>query len=286
MRLSFSKAETFLTCGRKYYYKYVKRIVPLVTGVALPFGRAIHSACTAYVASLSLGRSTDIVQDFLSAWQTETNGLSLEYPAHFDFDAMTEMGKTMSDRFPETWNKAGLVAVLDENGTPLVEQKCSIPLGDGEHELVFVIDILALHLNTAAYGVLDLKTAAQEHTEFFGENSNQLTIYQHGADSAYGKWLGADISNVGFMDCLKRKADTPSGTGPLVQPPRFYKRRSPEAVTEVLDQLNHVATQIQANRFFRPMNGSFNSPCNTCEFARLCIHNDTQGYATSQKEAA
>ena len=51
----------------------------------------------------------------------------------------------------------------------------------------------------------DDPTGAQEHTEHFGYNSNQLTIYQYGADKHYSGWLGQTVSNVGFMDLLKRK---------------------------------------------------------------------------------
>lgn len=285
MRLSFSKVQTYLTCGRKYYYQYVKGIRPTVTNVALPFGKAMHKACTDYIASLALGVSTNPVKDFIVSWQEETEALSLEYPTHWDYDSMTDAGRLMCERFPAAWDQTGLIAVLDENGVPLVEQKTVVPLPGGKHHLVFVMDVLTLHLLSGAYAPLDLKTASQDHSENFGINSAQLTIYQLGVDLTLSRWLGSAVSNVGFMDLLKRKASK-SGTGPLVQPPRFYPRRSREAVTEVIHQLNHVADQIEQKRFYRPMNSSFDSPCNHCEFARMCIHNDSQGYVTQQSEAA
>jgi hypothetical protein len=243
----------------------------------MPFGKAVHGPVTDYVIAHALSKPFDIMANFEEAWVKHTSDQQLKYPMNWDADSSYAAAKRLVELFPEAWEKAQLVAVLDQSGAPLVERWLVVP-GPPGVEIELRIDFLVMDLRSGAIGVLDAKTTSAEHCEAFGSNALQLTTYQYAVDHAFASCLGP-VANVGFMEFVKRKVPKGSkGQGPSIEPPTWYPRRSDEEVREMLTAYANAARDIRDQRFHRPFFASFNSPCNLCDYARLCVHGDQQGY--------
>lgn len=278
MRISCSKAQTIATCGRMYHYRYVKRYTTVVRSFALFFGSVVDKAVSAFVHHHALGEDFDIQRSFEENFDRELQQNQVQYPQHWDADVAREVGQTMCASFPEVWEKSNLVAVIDEQGIPIVQRRIIAPLPQN-HELEMIIDSLVMDTSSGETAVLDFKTTSSllSPESPFGYNSFQLTTYQYGVDHALGPYLGP-VTNVGFQEFVKRKPPkSAKGKGPTVEAPRFYPRRSDEQIKDMIDIYLWHARDIAEKRFNRPTNGAYNSPCEMCDFARLCVHNDSQG---------
>ena len=276
-RISYTRAQSIGTCGRAYRFRYIDRLEPVATSIAMPFGKAVHGPVTDYVIAHALSKPFDIMANFEEAWVKHTSDQQLKYPMNWDADSSYAAAKRLVELFPEAGEKAPLVAVLDQSGAPLVERWLVVP-GPPGVEIELRIDFLVMDLRSGAIGVLDAKTTSAEHCEAFGSNALQLTTYQYAVDHAFASCLGP-VANVGFMEFVKRKVPKGSkGQGPSIEPPTWYPRRSDEEVREMLTACANAARDIRDQRFHRPFFASFNSPCNLCDYARLCVHGDQQGY--------
>ena len=287
MRISCSKAQTISTCGRMYRYRYVDRLQSSFISLALVFGRAIDVACSGYVASHALGLPFDLKALFEQTLDEELSMHQVQYPANWDSQTALDVGRIMCDRFPDVWESANLVAAIGEDGAPIVQRRLIVPLPHG-HELETVIDLVVMDLHNGEYAVLDLKTTSQglSPESPFGYNAFQLTTYQYAADIAFGQLLGP-MSNIGFMEMIKRKPPkTKAAKGPTVEAPRFYPRRHPEQVDEMVQTFLAYVRDIEHRRFHRAINNAFNNPCDMCDFARLCVHNDRTGITQKLPRAA
>jgi len=277
VRISFSRAQTVETCGRMYKYSYIDRLMSVIRPFALAFGSAVDKAICGYVYNHALGRSFDAVSCFKEEWAKTVANSPIQYPQHWDAAIAEAVGIAMCERFPEVWERSNLVAALDRSGTPIVQRRILAPLPNN-HEIEMVLDVVAMSLDSAEIGVLDFKTASQVMSPEspFGQNSLQLTTYQHGTDYEFGDWLGP-VSNVGFMELIKRKPPKKAGMGPTVEDPRWFERRDDEKLCEMKEIYVSYANAITEGKFFRHAKGAFNSPCDMCDFARLCTRNDPQG---------
>jgi hypothetical protein len=250
---------------------------PITTSVAMPFGKAVHGPVTDYVIAHALSKPFDIVSNFEDSWVKHTSDQQLKFPTHWDADSSYAAAKRLVELFPEAWERSQLVAVLDQSSAPIVERWLVVP-GPPGVEIELRLDFLVMDLRSGAIGVLDAKTTSAEHCEAFGMNALQLTTYQYAVDHAFGSYLGP-VANVGFMEFVKRKVSANGrGQGPSIQPPTWYPRRSDADVHDMLTAYASAARDIRDERFHRPFFGSFNSPCNLCDYARLCVHGDPQGY--------
>jgi len=278
MRISCSKAQSISSCGRQYYYRYEERLASTTRPLALAFGSAVDKALSTYVSEHALGRSFDLVLAFNEAWQNELDRYQILYPQHWDADIAREVGNLMMGQFPDVWEKSNLVAVVDSSGVPIVQRRIFAPL-HRNHELELVLDALVMDLYSGNTGVLDFKTSAIAipPESAFGHNSFQLSTYQYGAEHEFGDFLGAPISNVGFMELIKRKPPQKSGKGPTVEMPVFFPRRDDGQIADMLSTYDACLSDMESMRFNRPVSAAYNSPCDMCDFARKCVHNDEQG---------
>lgn len=278
MRISCSRAQTISSCGRLYDYRYNKRLTTVTRSFALSFGSAMDKAVCGYVHHHALGEDFDIQKSFEESFEAELAENQIQYPQHWDATVARKAGQILCEQFPEVWEASNLVAVIDPQGIPIVQRRLIVPLPQN-HELEMWIDTVVMDTLSGDIAVLDFKTtsAPLSPESPFGYNAFQLTTYQHGVDQKLGSYFG-EVSNVGFLEMVKRKPPkSAKGRGPTVEAPRFYPRRTPEQVKDMLQTYVHKARDIAEGRFNRPVNGAFNSPCQMCDFARLCVHNDNAG---------
>ena len=277
MRISFSRAQTKEACGRQYKYRYVDRLTSVLRPFALAFGSAVDKAISGYVYRHALGQCFETVSCFEEAWAKEISENQVQYPQHWDAAVAREVGVTMCEKFPEVWDRSNLVAVVDSNGVPIVQRRIIAPLPKN-HEVEMILDVMVTSLDSGETAVLDFKTASQVMSPEspFGHNSLQLSTYQYGADYEFGDWTGP-VSNVGFMEFIKRKPPKKSGMGPTIEDPLMFPRRGPDSIREMQQIFVAHADSINKGEFFRHSKGAYNSPCDMCDFARLCTRNDRQG---------
>lgn len=278
MRISCSRAQAISECGIKYDYRYNQRLTTVTRSFALFFGSVMDHAISGYVYQHALGREFDLLTAFQERFDEELAKHQIQYPQHWDESVARDAGRILCERFPEVWEKANLIAVLDQQGTPIVQRRILAPLPQN-HELEMIIDFLLMDTISGDTAVTDLKTTSQllSPESPFGPNSFQLTTYQYGVDYEFGSWLGP-VNNVGFLELAKRKPPkTAKGKGPTVEMPKFYPRRTDQQIKEMKQTYLYKVQDILSKRFHRPVNGAFNSPCDLCDFARLCVHGDQQG---------
>lgn len=280
MRVSCSRIQTVDDCGIKYDLRYNQRLTSVARPFALFYGTVVDRAISAYVFNHALGQSFDVLARFEECFDEEIAKNQITYPQHWDADVAREAGRIHCDKFPDVWEKSNLVAVIDAQGVPVVQRRIIAPLPQN-HELEMILDFLVMDTDTGSIGPLDLKTTSAKlpPESPFGLNSFQLTTQQYGVDYEFGDYLGS-VSNVGFMELVKRKPPKSKGKGPTVEMPEFYPRRNEEQLNDMLRTYVWRANAIANKQFSRPTNGAFNSPCQSCEFARLCTQGDTQGIIT------
>lgn len=286
MRISCSKAQSISSCGRQYNYRYVQRLTTIFRAFALFFGSVVDHAVSGYVYNHALGKDFDILTAFEDKFDAELKLHEIQYPQHWDADVAREVGQLLCTSFPEEWEKTGLVAAIDQQGTPIVQRRIYAPLPQN-HELEMILDAIVMNTLSGDIGVLDFKTTSVLLSPEgpFGYNSFQLTTYQYGADYEFGQYLGP-IKNVGFMEFAKRKPPQKTGKGPTIEAPRFFPRRNKEQINDMVRTYLWKAQDILEKRFHRPVNNLFNSPCEMCDFARLCVNDDNQGIIVKKDRRA
>jgi hypothetical protein len=82
LRLSHSQRELYTLCGRKYYYRYIKKMRPRAKGSALFFGTAFDDATDKLFNGGTLQESCDA---FTEQWMRHEDNLNVKF-AKTDFD--------------------------------------------------------------------------------------------------------------------------------------------------------------------------------------------------------
>ena len=86
-RISYTRAQSIGTCGRAYRFRYIDRLEPVATSIAMPFGKAVHGPVTDYVIAHALSKPFDIMANFEEAWVKHTSDQQLKYPMNWDADS-------------------------------------------------------------------------------------------------------------------------------------------------------------------------------------------------------
>jgi hypothetical protein len=81
LRLSHSQRELYSLCGRKYYYRYIKKMRPKAKGSALPFGTAFDEATEVLFKGGTLAEAQDKFSDI---WMLTEDNLMVKF-AKTDF---------------------------------------------------------------------------------------------------------------------------------------------------------------------------------------------------------
>ena len=79
-RISYTRAQSIGTCGRAYRFRYIDRLEPVATSIAMPFGKAVHGPVTDYVIAHALSKPFDIMANFEAAWVKHTSDRHQAHP--------------------------------------------------------------------------------------------------------------------------------------------------------------------------------------------------------------
>lgn len=273
-----SQALSMDECGYACYLKYVLGVKQDVTPANLPFGTAVHEACTGYILAEATGASSyDPIKVFCDTWDKSVATEPMEFSSLWGPDDLRETGLRLVDLFPAAWKATGLAPLVDEHG-PVIERRFQVEIEPGL-VLSGQPDVVAMDEEGGVIP-LDLKTSAQAYGEEFLLASDQLTDYQLLVEGN-GDQLGLDeegVARVGFFEGIKRKVPkTNRGKGPEFLPPLIGPKRSPERLAERKQKLIWMAEDMRRGRFPKKPRMAYNSPCGLCEFANYCLKGDKSG---------
>lgn len=279
-----SHALCFDECPFAYYLKYVLGVKQDITPANLPFGTAVHEACTGFVMANAIGDSQFKPKDvFMAHWENSLKSTPMEFSSLWGKDDLTSTGLKLVDLFPLVWKKSGLAPLIDEQG-PVIERRFTVEIEPGLI-LSGQPDIVAMN-EFGGVMPLDIKTSAQPYGEEFLIASEQLTDYQILVEEN-GEQLGLGddvVENVAFLEGIKRKIpQTSKGQGPEFLEPLIGKRRSFEQVSERKQKLKWMAEDIRKGRFPKRPRMAYNTPCTVCDFSNYCLLGEKAGLVFPDK---
>lgn len=273
-----SHALSFDNCGYAYYLKYVLGVKQNVTSANLPFGTAIHEACTGFILAEATGASGyDPVQVFRDMWEKSLDTEAMEFSSLWGPDDLTQTGLKLVDLFPAAWKATGYAPLIDDQG-PVVERRLQAKISN-DIVLTGQPDVIAMD-DEGGVIPLDIKTSAMAYGEEFLLASEQLTDYQFLVEENGDQLgLGEDgVAHVGFFEGIKRKVSkTGRGKGPEFLSPLITSARSEERKAERRQKLIWIAEDIRRGRFPKRPRMAYNSPCSLCEFSDYCLSGNDSG---------
>lgn len=283
MQLRPSELLKYLDCPRSYKYQYVDRLEPLAQSANLSFGTAVHAGVTGYAEAIAKGNlSFDPVKTFEESFRKEYETREIIYTVH-DQKALIAIGRVLTERWPDYWEGTGLIVATDTKGEPIVERRIYIDLGQG---LIVSMqpDIVAMNISGQTYG-LDVKTPASSAPPGFAIVSDQLAAYRLGL-SVHAQALGIPPPSwLGFMDGIKKAIPkTARGEGPHWEKPDLVPCNANVAQQEIVQKFHEVASDIRNKRFKRNPRMAWNTPCEMCDFRRLCYEGSMEGLRERQSE--
>jgi len=275
IRLRPSAILKYQMCPYAYHLQYEQGLEMEVKSANLYFGTAVHNAITSWIRDDALGTGDRLpVERFEEAWGLVLSSVSMTFSTSFTPDEMTDMGKVLTDKFPESWRKLDLIPLFDAKGA-LIERRFEAPISEGVI-LTGQPDFVGMNTHDEVI-VLDFKTAASPSSIELVTQSDQLSAYQFIIESHKSN-LGIDhVHRLGFMDLLKKKVPKRHGEGPVVMTPNSSHRRDNATLLEFRDKVTWIAEDIQRKRFPKTPLMAFNTPCDMCDFKNLCAFGDPDG---------
>lgn len=273
-----SQALSMDECGFAMYLKYILQVKQDITPANLPFGTAVHEACTGYILAEAAGDSSfDPEKTFNDCWEEAINTEPMDFSSLWGPEDLRNTGLRLVELFPAKWKETGLTPLIDEVG-PVVERRFEVEIEPGLI-LTGQPDVVAMD-DEGGVIPLDIKTTASPYDEIFLLASDQLTDYQILVEGN-GEQLGLGdegINAVGFFEGIKRKIPkTGRGKGPEFINPAICQKRSDERISERKQKLSWMADDMRKGRYTKKPRMAFNTPCGMCEFADFCLKGDRSG---------
>lgn len=271
-------------CPRAVYFAQVEGLERDVVSANLPFGTSVHEAATGYILSTVSGKPFNPVDAFQEKWEAEISRKAVEFSSIWDEESMAATGRMLAERFPPYWDSLGLQPLIDEDG-PVVERRFEVQI-DKDIILSGQPDVVAVDEDLRIY-VPDVKTTAAPYDASFALVSEQLTAYDI-LLTAHKDSLGIEkVDQLGYLEGVKRKVPkTSRGKGPDWEPPLKGPARTDEHKREYIDKVKHTVAEIRSGRFPRRPRMAFNSPCQMCDFAGLCLQGSMEGLRKVDRKSA
>jgi hypothetical protein len=271
--LSPSKEMTYRRCSRMYQLE--REWEALGMSAAMAFGTACDTTSSAWRLALHYGNPIDAVARFEAEWGKFAD-VSLTYAKGEDFESMLAVGKRLMEQLPEAWDKTGFTLLCDTTGRPITQRKMVLALP----ESVFYsmkLDLLVRDREGRVL-LLDEKATKSECTFEFLTNATQLTDYQAGYEGHAPVWNLPRLDGVGYWEWIRKAIPKGKrGEGPRIRDPFWIPPRDPDVVRERLRDIVTTARDIRVGRFPKRSGLSFETPCSSCDVARLCSSGDTTG---------
>lgn len=283
--LSPTALTTYETCPRMYYYKYIEGWRPEKQSANLPVGTTIHAVFETHLRSIISGEPADLQkvysESFTAQVEEQFKAGCIKLNQTWTIEDLRNMGEAITALIPRAWKATKLRPLVAASGEPMIEYTLKAPLADGVM-LNARLDTVAVNDDGEAE-VADFKTTAHATTDVVTSGSDQLAMQQYLVTGNAGKLAVPPPVALSFIEIVKRKVPKVTktgkvqGQGPEIQPPLRVPAHSPELMREFLEKWRFDAAQIERGWFPKRPLMAWNSPCNNCEYARLCMFGDPTG---------
>ena len=157
VRISYTELDTYLTCPRRYKYRYVLGLEWEQMPAGMAFGRAIGKTLTAYYRSLKEGQILPfeaMLKVFRVTWEAECQSPIITFPEGETPSQLFTQGAAMLEAF---YSQAQPGEVIE------VEYPFEAPLDD-DTTLIGVIDLIEAD-EEGSFIIVEIKTSKRKPTE-------------------------------------------------------------------------------------------------------------------------
>jgi hypothetical protein len=243
MNYSYTQISQFLTCPRRYRYRYLDGWVEKDVRAAMLFGRAFERALAA------LFRGQDPAAVLFEQW-APSQQLNLVYSGHDSWDSMLQQGVQLLERFVQD-GRVSIPCVVSQQ----IQFTRTLPSGDG-----FIAFIDAIGELDGVPCVLEWKTSSARYpdeTSGIAALDPQLVCYS---------WMtGLDeVAQVVFV--RKRRVEV-----------QYLRATITDEQRSDFESLVEDAVRRIESGLFLPQSGIRfpQNPCTSCPFVGLCLdHRD------------
>ncbi len=244
--ITASKIQAYLTCPRKFAFRYIEKVPPAWKAAALALGSAVHSALQVFHEKRMEGITApadEVAAVFLTDFAAQQVD-DLRFKDGEDAAALASTGDALIRAY---------VAENADLSVRAVEWPFQVPLADpgtGEilgPDLRGVFDLLLPDDQ-----IVELKTAARAYDPDTLARNLQFSAYVYAYRQAFGR-----EPTLRIVALLKHKKPKLA---------RYETARSPETRTWFVHLAAEVARAIDAHAF--PPNPGW--PCNDCEYQHAC----------------
>jgi hypothetical protein len=268
--------STYTLCTLKYYFQYILGISGTETNVAAFLGACVHDTIEKYYLSENKMSHKEMVDSFTEEFES---GFLFEdivtyFPLHKKYSY--DMGIRAIDQFLQNKrisNAKPLIYLDEKKGEiPAIELYFKIPLVDLKTGKPYIrgVNLTGLmDLGENRKGkviVTDHKTSSKEYTEFFIDNSLQLTMYAYAT-----RYM---IKNKKFKDITTKKEHIVT-YNMFLKPKKDSKLIIIERKVSDSDILNMVRTVMAIDKAitaeaFYPANNDACEAFGGCDFKEIC----------------
>lgn len=246
--ISPSQIKTYLSCGRKYKYRYVEGLKPERVSFALPFGRAFHQT----IADINLYRkkhqsleNLDLSGLFKETFEREieTSDTPVEFDKDEDPPSLISYADKMLRLYTEHIRQMNTEVIA-------VEHEISYPIQGTDYVFTGIVD--AIERDNTGICVVELKTAEKMWSDTTVEYDLQGPLYKKALTPIY-----PNQSIQVRYDIVTR------GKSPKVQ----SKFADTNTHIRLQDILREIIYGIEKN-VFTPRPGYM---CTACDYKNLCM---------------
>lgn len=242
---SISQIQMYLSCGLKYFFRYVERKKPESVSAALIFGRAIHATLAAIHEGIIAGHplhEDEVKRTFRADLTAEFAG---ENNAVADGEIeLRDTGQVLVAAYAQS----------PVQGVIAAESAFEVPLADPERGVPFTTKPLVGYLDALTRdGFVEFKTAKSAPSDALVERHLQLSAYSYAYAAMYGKEPRATL--VTLLKLKKPRVEVSTVTRDR-QDIRWFLHAAKQAVRGIEHEI------------FAPNPGW---QCSTCEFRSACL---------------
>ena len=243
-KLSYSAYNMFLRCPSQFMYRYLEGLKERPNS-NLIVGRGTHGGLEwSHKEALKVGNQPKL-RYVIDATAAAVDAALKEVPAsEIEWKNGDSSGKVLDD-------SVSLVSVYDDVRAGIrptkVEEGFEIALKGTDYSIVGRIDLF-----TAGGELVDYKTSARTPSDNAAEVSDQLTLYD----------IDRNATSLEIHALVRTKT-------PQVKIIKSAPR-SPERVTDLLQNIQKVSLLIRTGIFTKAAEDAPNSPCSWCGFYERC----------------
>ena len=256
--LSFSGIKTYLTCPKKFQYKYIDQIPEEFKASSLAFGSALHivfeKVQESRLQGLPIPSVDELVAVYETAWSTETAGHEMMFCKEEDEQTLRDLASRMLTAYR---THAELEATLPEQASIIsIEHSNRFRLLADVPAIESRIDLLELKGTDLI--VSDLKSSRSKWSESkIAESIQQLVLYAIGLLPLMRE-LGANKIITKFIVITKAKK-------PVVQV--LQPQCSQQDVVNLKQTVSETWSAIQTGLFVKREGWQ----CSMCPFKKMCL---------------